>query len=402
VPLQVWNENTIVDELIGSVEIDLPLINLAKAERIKYPLTPNGSIEATLALVTAEEAVCPRRQAMDGIGFLFVEVLSCEGLENTQYFGAQVPYAKATLLPERSSFAQTLPVEGGGTDPWWGWQLGSWLALKPSSGDTSVLIEVYNSSNSSVFGGATADELIGRVEIMLDADAVQLGQRRGYDLEEGGTLFCCFHRTPGYSEWAQVKQLAPSPPPDEMYKLLVVEVHKAEDIKDVGGFGSMFAIANSVQVYVRGGIGMPQDEKEGGGLAAIGLEDELVCDCSAVSQLCTSNASGRDPKWSGVSQNSLALRYSLEYGEMVLLLELVTSSVTGDELVGRVLVSPKWFSPLRSRAVGTSLFSFTFGLVLLLQVYLSGTDFGVGKRSWHNLDTGGRLECTIHTPLPPY
>ena len=38
-----------------------------------------------LALVTREEAVCPRRTAMDGIGFLFIEVLSAEGLGNTQY-----------------------------------------------------------------------------------------------------------------------------------------------------------------------------------------------------------------------------------------------------------------------------------------------------------------------------
>jgi hypothetical protein len=282
---------------------------------------------------------------MDGIGFLFVEILSCSDLQNTQYFGAQVPFARATLLPGRSSFSQTLPVEGGGTDPWWGWQLGSWLALKPDEGDTSVLIEIFNAGSSSLLGGVLSDELIGQVEIPLDPESIELGKRKGYALEgaggeEGdGTIYCCFHRTPGYSEWSQVKELPPSPPPDEFYKLLVIEVHKAEDIKDVGGLSSMFAIANSVGVYARGGVGMQQgsDGGSGGGLAEIGLDgaDELVADCSASTQLCTSNVTGRDPKWSGASRNSLALRYSLEYGQMVLLLELVA----GDEVVGRVLVS---------------------------------------------------------------
>ena len=36
------------------------------------------------------------------------------------------------------------------------------------------------------------------------------------------------------------------------------------------------------------------------------------------------------------------------------------------------------------------------------EIKFGGKDFGVGKRQWHKLDKGGKVEVTTHTALPSY
>jgi Ca2+-dependent lipid-binding protein len=179
VEFQVWEENPLVDELIGTGFTDLQAVSQLYSDiEIKIPILDRKKKSAGRMTVTfelrnlqpKEIEVAPEFRA----GTLFIRRITAYGLHNTEWFGKGDPYLKLQLLDWK---AETQPMTNKGDNIVW-----DYLDMK-----RDLTLEQLKSEKISVAAydknSLRADALIGSGEVKVIKAGVNLKQETELSLE---------------------------------------------------------------------------------------------------------------------------------------------------------------------------------------------------------------------------
>jgi hypothetical protein len=178
--LEVWNANTIRDELIGKMEVPLSSIQQWSGQRGWQNLDPIGRIDCTVSYISIQSSNPLMRrpgrnleglgQGSDkGVGAAAVVITCYEAsqLKDVQLLGKQSPYVNFSSLPSRMSMVSTDPCRGGNTNPKWSPSMNRYLFLSVAPQDEKITLEVLNCNS------LLRDELIctGQLELSCSLKA---------------------------------------------------------------------------------------------------------------------------------------------------------------------------------------------------------------------------------------
>jgi hypothetical protein len=177
--LSVWNENFMIDDLIGRVEIQRSTIGLQSQVPTSgwYQLDTGGHVECLFRELHPDDS--------DSSQAILVEALRAQGIKNVQFLVAQDPYVVASTLPSDNSYAATQCCVSGGEAPAWSRKSSSLMLLQPESRDSVLRIQLMNSNSFQ------SDDLIGMHDALLHD--VTDGENE-FLMESGGDFHCSVQR----------------------------------------------------------------------------------------------------------------------------------------------------------------------------------------------------------------
>jgi hypothetical protein len=251
VELQVWNENTLNDELIGVVEVKLT--NEINGKRHSVELNTGGRVE--ICVTFGKKAAARKRSTYTSLlthKTLIIEVLEANQIRDLSRLHQQDPYVLCSLLPSRTS-QRTKAVTMGGTAPKWSRMHGNLISVPIAPNDESLLIEVWNEN-------LVNDELIGSVEFPLTETALKVNCTSKLRLDTGGDLDLNI-------------SMAATQSREMVGKTIMVEIHRAENLLNTNMLTQMDPYASITLLpsqedvkrtdYVSGGGGFPVWQGEG-------------------------------------------------------------------------------------------------------------------------------------------
>jgi uncharacterized protein YciI len=179
--LEVWNDNTFRDDLIGRLELFLDDDRIILGKNSRFELqrgsdgAPAGFLHATVSIFRPQQALAMALVAAPAAtstasfaagGAVVVEVIRAADLKDAQWMGSMDPYVTAKVLPSCRAKGATRFSHGGGTAPQWTAEHANslFLSIARAGGDriadTEVALELWNANLLS-------DDLIGKARIAL-------------------------------------------------------------------------------------------------------------------------------------------------------------------------------------------------------------------------------------------
>jgi hypothetical protein len=362
VAIEMWNSagGMGADKLIGTCEIDLPFVHRNDAVYKQHELSTGGVVELKLFVVSREEVLAgavkqqtpATDRRMEGVAGLLVEPRFAQELENAQYFGAQSPHITARLVVGSGygTEASTLICQGGGVCPQWGRSSKNLIFLRPEPAATTLQLNVCVGKN-----------IIGTVDVNLtgyfwEQKKHQFGKAVEFELGEGaGKLTAVLHRIAGPVIWEVVQAQPLQQLQHECFRFLRVEIHRVDGLGEHGSLG---------KVFVRAAVATESADE-------IGDTDLVSCTSPAIA------IPGENQyRWVHTMDGLLALKLPEGHGLTDICMEVRHGS-----------------GKQATEGSGT----------LLGQAAIDWkVDATWGQRSWHELDTGGRVEATFYVPLPGF
>jgi CRP-like cAMP-binding protein/uncharacterized protein YciI len=287
VELQVWNANTLNDDLIGTVEVKLT--NEINGKKHSVELNSGGRLN--ICVTFGKKAMLRKRSTYTSLlthKTLIIEVLEASGIRDISRLHQQDPYVMCSLLPSRT-VQRTKAVTMGGTSPKWSRMQGNLISLPISPNDEQLLIEVWNEN-------LVNDELIGSVEFPLTETALKLNCTSKLRLDTGGELDCTI-------------TMAATQSRDMIGKTIMAEIHRAENLQNTNTLTQMDPYASITMLPSQTEIKRTDYVSGGGGF----------------------------PVWEGEGVKN-SMQATVARGDSAMLLELWNASVVGDDYIGSTII----------------------------------------------------------------